>query len=101
MATASTLEEPVPTADKPPSSWRWLPLSLKMYLGILGLLAVVALCIGARIWQRHTAFAEIDRAQGSVRVTAGGPPWLRRRLGSRSSRVLGRVEFIGLAGKAT
>jgi hypothetical protein len=72
-----------------------------MFLWVLALLGVASACIGARIWRRYTALVEIDRVHGSVRVRNSRPPWLNGPSGKHLSRSLARVEFIGLAHRAT
>src|SRR4029077_2950830 len=88
-------------SGKPPRRRRRVPVSLRMFIGLLGVLGIIGTCVGWRLWRRQIAFEAIGRVQGSVRVVGGGPPWMQRHLGKNYSRSLGRVEFIGLAGKAT
>src|SRR5262245_30533542 len=67
------------TADKPPHPRRWIPLSLRMFLATLALLAIsTAVWIGVWIYPRWAAIRRIEQVGGRVESTQEGPNWLRR-----------------------
>ncbi|HLV88692.1 MAG TPA: hypothetical protein VKV39_17030, partial [Candidatus Sulfotelmatobacter sp.] len=74
-ALASTT--PYPTAGKPPRRRWWIPVSVRMFLGMLVILALACCWIGAPVCRQQMAIWDIERVGGRVEVEPTGPRWLR------------------------
>lgn len=83
MSTVA-IPSPDPTTAKPPHPRRWIPLSLRMFVSIVVLLAAgSALWIGVRAYREHVAIREITRAirdsnrqdHNSTAIRLRGPEW--------------------------
>jgi len=80
-----------PTTDKPPRPRRWIPLSLKMFVLILGTMTVWT---GIRAYRQYVAIREIERLDGYVATTRPrGPQWLRDWVGYKRYRFCEDVDF--------
>jgi hypothetical protein len=85
MATSTPLNS-APTTDKPPRPWRWIPLSLRMFVGILLLVGVGSLLwVGVAAFRQWRAIKEAERRGGRIGAIfedilgyGHGPAWLRR-----------------------
>jgi ankyrin repeat protein len=66
-----------PTTDKPPRRRRWIPLSLRLFVAMLGLVCVIgALWMGVRVYRRQVVIREIQQANGTVEFESDAPSWL-------------------------
>jgi Leucine-rich repeat (LRR) protein len=100
--TVPAITTPDPTTDQPPRPRRWIPLSLRMFVAVLALLACGALWIGVRAYRQYVALTEIERNGGSVEIRPRGPEWLRARWGTDLAKSFDDVFQVGLVGtKAT
>lgn len=71
-----------PAPDKPPRPRRWIPLSLKIFMGTLLLVGVSrGLWIGIHIWREQAAIRELERLGAQMGTEPGGPAWLRQSIG--------------------
>lgn len=59
---------------RPPAPRRWIPLSLRMFVVMLGVLAAWT---GVVIYQRQAAIRAIERLGGLVETEPIGPAWLQ------------------------
>ena len=88
-----------PEPALPPHRSRWIPLSLKLFVAILGLLFVgSALWIGIPAHRQHVAIREIERLGGAT-GHAGGREWLRAWLGDQRMKMFDDVIDVNLYGK--
>src|SRR5258708_1260876 len=90
---------PDPTTERPPRSWRWIPLSVRMLASMVLLLGIGGLWLGARGYRQMVAIRDIEQAGGEVLTEKAGPEWLRARVGDEWMRSLDkvvRVDFYGL-----
>jgi len=74
-----------PTLNKPPRRRRWIPLSVRMFVGILAFLALLAaLQIGfvvERYRRERAATDELVDREGYVEMDESGPAWIRPHVG--------------------
>jgi Leucine-rich repeat (LRR) protein len=85
----------LPTIDAAkPHRWRWIPLSLKIFAAILGMLSVVTGWEAWRLYRQHDAIREIERAGGVVFTEPGGPDWLRPWIGQDWDELLDQPAFV-------
>jgi hypothetical protein len=96
MVTATALI-PDPTTAKPPSPRRWIPLSLRMFLAMLGFLSIVGvLWTGIPAYRQYLAILELKQIGGKVyRTRPVGPAWLRKRVGYKFTDAFDEIEAIG------
>src|SRR6516164_1889921 len=72
-------------------SWRWIPLSLRMFVAALVILgAGSALSIGVPAWRQWGVIQRVNGLGGSVEYHNRGPAWLHAVLGGRSRRLFCR-----------
>ena len=68
---------PDPTTDKPPRPRRWIPVSVRMFVAMLVLLATGGgLWIGVPAYRQRLAIREIDRFDDNFATSHRGPRWL-------------------------
>jgi hypothetical protein len=81
--TATAPLSSVPTTDKPPRRRRWIPVSLRIFVVILLLLAIAGVVwVGVPAYRRRVAIREIEHFSGHVQyLHKCGPDWLRARVG--------------------
>ncbi|MBI3859561.1 MAG: hypothetical protein HY296_04900 [Thaumarchaeota archaeon] len=85
-----------PTTGKPPRRRRWIPLSLRIFLALLGLLAVASFVwIGVPAYRQGVAIREIERLGGTVVRSDVGRAWLRDWLGNERMKMFDEVTFVG------
>src|SRR5436190_16973127 len=94
----STFAHPIadPTTGKLPRFRRWIPLSLKMFVAMLGILGVIAGYCGMQIYRQHAAIQEIERLGGQVSSLPTGPNWLRGMLFVQRQRLFHDVIGVRL-----
>lgn len=97
MPTPATVT-PDPTTDKLPRRRRWVPLSLRMFVGFLAILVGAALWIGVPIYGQLRALSVIERRGGWYMSNWKGPDWLCRALGTTWNDRLGDVTDVFLDG---
>ncbi|MBI3864464.1 MAG: hypothetical protein HY290_21490 [Planctomycetia bacterium] len=93
MAPSATANLKTAT-DKPPRGRRWIPLSLRMFVALLGILGIVAVWMGVPVYRRHMAIQEIERLEGTLWTEPGGPTWLRRWLNEQQMQGFAKVISI-------
>src|SRR5579872_4785729 len=84
--------------DKPPRCRRWIPLSLRMFVAILVLLAVgsaLRICVPA--YRQLVVNRLIQRHRGGIRTEPVGPAWLRARVGDETMGMFDEVVEVHLA----
>src|SRR5436190_8571275 len=70
------------TTGKPPHRRRWIPVSVKVFVGIVLILgAASALRFAIPAWRQHAAVREIRRVGGIVLNHLDGPRWAGRLFG--------------------
>ena len=89
--TTLMFRTPVPTTDKPPRPRRWIPLSLRMFVAILGILGVVAAWEGLRTYRQYLVLQEILPLGWSVRFRSRAPEWLLDQAGIERWELFGDV----------
>src|SRR5258708_40187401 len=88
-----------PTGDRPPRRQCWVPMSLRMFAGVLvALSAGRALLIGVPIYRQQVAIREIERVGGGYTTRPGGPAWLRSWIGDERVSVFASVRHVGFYG---
>ncbi|MBI3864085.1 MAG: hypothetical protein HY290_19555 [Planctomycetia bacterium] len=93
---------PPPTSDLPPRARRAIPRSLRLFAGILLLLAGGSLVvIGYPVWRQRSAIAAIEAAGGSVKTVPGGSTWLRSIIGNDLMWYFDDVVQVRLQGSRT
>jgi hypothetical protein len=95
MAT-SEVSIPDPALDKPPRARRWIPLSLRMFAAILGILGICACWDGFWRYRQYAARCEIQALGGSFFISLGGPDWLRYFIGNQWMQGFDRVTEVYL-----
>lgn len=89
---------PDPTTGKPPRPRRWIPVSVKMFAAVLGLLLLGSLLrIGLPIYRQQAATREIERLGGNFGTKRGGPEWLREWLGDEWMKLFDTVTNVNLS----
>src|SRR5690349_5113287 len=83
---------PVAT-DKPPRTRRWIPLSVRIFAVMLGLLAIGSLWIAVPAYRQYVAILEIERV-ARVTTKPAGYDGLRRLLGADRMRGLDEVTVV-------
>jgi hypothetical protein len=91
-APAITAE--VPAIDRPPRRRRWIPVSLRVFVGLL-VLSTAWACYGA--YRRHTAVQEIERLGGMVGTSPRRPAWLVSVLDSIDQDLSERCDVVTFA----
>src|SRR5262245_28540358 len=82
--------------DKPPRRKRWIPLSLRIFVGVvLALGAAGIVFVGIPAYQQHAAIREIERVGGSVGTV--NEDWLRERWDADWMRAFDEVLFVDLS----
>ena len=84
------------TTDKPPLPWRWIPLSLRIFVAILVLLGVASAWIGVRGYQQLAAIREIEWLGGFTELQPVGPKWRREPVGDERMRMFDEVVEVNL-----
>src|SRR5262245_60825165 len=75
----STLAPDIPETDKPPRRRRWIPLSLRIYVGCTALFATIgAIWFGVGFYRHEAAIRQLERVGGKVSRSSGGPAWFPR-----------------------
>lgn len=88
-----------PATDKPPRPRRRIPMSLRMFVGMLVILGVGGpLWVGIPVYRQHVAVRQIERLGGSGESEYHGPEWLPRLLEYESARNFDRLMSIRLGG---
>jgi hypothetical protein len=83
--------------DKPPRQRRWVPLSLRLFLALLGLLGLSCVWVGVRGYRQLAAIQEIEKLEGDVEQSPAGPSWLRELIGADRMRMFDDVTVVHLA----
>ena len=76
-ATAESATDP--TTDKPPPHKRWIPLSLRLFMGLLAILSAVSLWEVDARYRQMDAIRQIRSFEGKFSTEPRGPQWLRER----------------------
>jgi hypothetical protein len=93
---------PGPVLEKPPRVRRWVPLTLRMFVAILGLLgSASAIVVGMPVYRQHMGIAAVERVEGAFSTRFGGPSRLRRWIGDEWMKPLDHVIDVNLRGTAT
>ena len=88
---------PSPTADKPPRLRRRIPLSLRMFVAILGLLGIVSTAmVGIPVCRQQLAIRQFQQHGCQFYTQPGGPAWLRRWVGDRRMKLFDQVVMVDL-----
>lgn len=77
-----------PITDQPPQRRRWIPLSLRLFVALLAILAAVSGWEFLCAYRQLEAIREIERAGGKVETSPAGPKWLRSAIGNEPMRML-------------
>src|SRR5579872_2579115 len=87
----SAIQSADPTTGKPPRPRRWIPLTLRMYVMMLGVLGVGSvLWFGFRSYRQFSMIERLERIDlvegrpqkpGFVGLAPNGPGWLRSQIG--------------------
>jgi len=93
MATAA-IPIPDPTPDRPPRPRRWIPLSLRVFIAVLGILGVVIGWGGLQNYRQRSALQEIRPLGWSVRFRSRAPVWLLGWVGRQIPDQLGTVVAV-------
>jgi ankyrin repeat protein len=68
---------PDPATDKPPRARRRIPVSLRLFAAMLGLVFVIgAVWIGTLVYRRQVIIREIQQARGTAEFVSDAPRWL-------------------------
>ena len=95
MATPAPADS---TTAKPPRPRRWIPVSLRMFVAMLGLLGLGSVFwIGMSAYRQFTTIQEIERLGGAIDCVSVGPEWLRRWVGHERMRMFDEIVNVRLA----
>lgn len=97
------IPSPDPTQGKPPRRKRWIPVSLRMFAGILLLAAAVeVLWIGIPAYRQYVALTGIERLSDvEIEFRRTGPDWLRQWVGSKRMRPFDKIVGVTIQGVVT
>jgi hypothetical protein len=95
MPTPATAD---PATDKPPRRRRRIPLSLRIFVGMLALFGVGSLLsIGIPAYRQQVALHEIMRLAPGVETRPAGPRWLKYMIGAEWLEPLDDVIEVNLS----
>jgi hypothetical protein len=87
-----------PTTEKPTHARRWIPLSLRMFIAIQALFAVVgAVWVVVPAWRQNAVIREIEGLHGFVAAKESGPKWLRKWMGNETMRNFDEVYWVDVS----
>jgi hypothetical protein len=84
---------PDPT-EKPPRRRRAIPLSLRIFAGILLMLGIGALWVAVRGYRQDAAIRQLEQSGWAVLTRPRGPEWLHRHCSHDTSKYLCSVEWV-------
>src|SRR6266568_3244655 len=58
-----------PTFCEPSRPRRWIPVSLRMFVGLVAILGVMSSSVGVTTYRKYLAIREIERLGGSVHLS--------------------------------
>ncbi len=92
----TTAATPDPTADKPPRTRWWIPLSLRISVVMLGFLGAVSSWKGICAYRQHLALEKILEMNGNVGTDYDplDPPWIEKWLGYDVAEAFGTVHAV-------